>query len=244
MAADGQFPPTRWTLIARLKSGDETEARAALEQLCAQYHYPLYCYIRRRGLEHHDAQDVLQDFFAKLLRLETFADADAARGRLRSYLATALQRFLINWQRDRPHRQRECSIEESRAADWSGAEQRYRHEPVLDHETPERLFERKWILELLTRVLRLLGESYASRGKGDLFAVLRPVLIAGGTLRGEDSEQLAASLGMKEGALRVALLRLLRDYRATLESEVAITVGGPGEVEEEIAYLLGVFRKE
>ncbi|MEQ1860055.1 MAG: sigma-70 family RNA polymerase sigma factor [Chthoniobacteraceae bacterium] len=241
---DGQFPPTRWTLIARLKSGDEAAKRAALEELCAVYHYPLYCYIRRRGLEHHDAQDALQDFFAKLLRLDALAQADASKGRLRTYLATALQRFLINWRRDQPHRDRECSIEEDRPGGPADHEERYRHETMLDHETPERLYERKWIHELLGRVLRLLGDSYAGRGKGALFATLRPVLIAGGTLDAGESAVLAASVGMTDGALRVALLRLRREYRATLEAEVANTVGSPGEVEDEIAYLLGVFRRE
>ena len=71
--ADGSFPATHWTLIARLRNPDETVARIALDELCAQYHYPLYCYIRHRGLAHHDAQDALQDFFAKLLRLGVFA---------------------------------------------------------------------------------------------------------------------------------------------------------------------------
>src|SRR5437773_972735 len=112
MPADGQFPPTRWSLIARLKGGDEVAARGALEELCAAYHYPLYCYIRRRGLAQHDAEDALHDFFAKLLRLDAFADADAGKGRLRTFLATGLQRFLINWHRDQPHRDHECSIEE------------------------------------------------------------------------------------------------------------------------------------
>jgi len=77
---DGQFPATRWSLIARLKHGDEAAAREAIGELCAQYHDPLYCYLRRHGLAHHDAQDALHDFLAKLLRLEAFADAEVERG--------------------------------------------------------------------------------------------------------------------------------------------------------------------
>lgn len=246
MPADGAFPPTRWSLIARLKSGDDQAKRAALDELCAAYHYPLYCYARRRGLEHHDAQDALQEFFAKLLRLDSFTRADAARGKLRTYLATGLQRFLINWRRDQHHRDHEWSFEEDGASGRPSEnhEERYRQEKMLDHETPERLFERKWVHALLGRVLQLLGDSYASRGKGALFATLRPVLIAGGTLEAGESAVLAASLGMNDGALRVALLRLRREYRATLEDEVANTVDSREEVAEEIAYLLGVFRRE
>ena len=98
---DGSFPTTQWSLIARLKSPDEATARRALDDLCTQYHFPLYCAIRHRGLAHHDAEDALHDFLAKLLRLDSFAGADAEKGRLRAFLGTALTRFLHNWHRDR-----------------------------------------------------------------------------------------------------------------------------------------------
>src|SRR5687767_4122376 len=93
---DGRFPTTHWTLIARLKGPDDGDARRALNEICAQYHYPLYCYIRRRGLEHHDAEDALHDFLARLLRLDSLEKASAAQGRLRGYLCVSLQRFLIS----------------------------------------------------------------------------------------------------------------------------------------------------
>lgn len=241
--ADGNFPTTHWTLIARLKSADETEARGALDALCEQYHYPLYCFIRRHALEHHDAQDALHDFLAKLLRLDAFADADAEKGRLRTYLATALQRFLSNWRRDRPHRERETSLDEPRI-DGAHIETRYQRERLTDHETPERFFERKWGQELLGRVLRRVGEGYAARGKGATFETLRPVLMSGGSLRGEDGSRLAAALGISENALRIKLTRLLREYRAVLEEEVFLTVGSREEIEEEIAHLQRAFRRE
>jgi len=240
--AGGNFPTTHWTLIARLKSADEAEARGALDELCAQYHYPLYCYIRRHAFEHHDAQDALHDFLAKLLRLDAFAAADSDKGRLRTYLATALQRFLANWRRDRPHRERESSLDEPHI-DGVHAETRYQRERLTDHETPERFFERKWGQELLGRVLRRVGEDYTSRGKSAVFDTLRPVLISGGSLRGEDSPCLAAALGISENALRIKLTRLLREYRAVLEAEVFHTVGSREEVEEEIAHLQRVFRR-
>ena len=241
MPADGQFPATRWSLIARVRGSDDSAARAAIEELCAQYHYPLYCYVRRHGLAHHDAQDALHDFFAKLLRLEAFANADADRGRLRTFLATSLQRFLINWHSARPHRQRECSIDETELEE---DEERYRHEQFRDDETPARHFERKWAHELLEEVLRRLGENYTARGKASLFTLLRPVIMAGGSLRGEDPARLAANLDMNEGALRVALTRLLADFRTTLEAVVLETVPSPAEVQDEISHLLGVFRKK
>jgi RNA polymerase sigma-70 factor (ECF subfamily) len=238
---DGHFPTTHWTLIARLKSDDEATTRRALDELCAQYHYPLYCYIRRRGLEHHDAQDALHDFLAKLLRHESFHDVDAEKGRLRAFLAAALGRFLLNWKRDRRHRANEVSLDSEAGIPQS--EGRYLKERFSDQDTPDRVFERKWASELMRHVLRRLETDYAERGKAALFKVLKPALLRGGSLRGEDAGTLAAGLEMKEGTLRVAYSRLLRDYGGILEAEVRQTVADPGQVTEELRYLRSLFGK-
>lgn len=236
------FPTTQWTIISRLRSKDEATVQRALEDICAQYHYPLYCYIRHRGFDHHDAEDVLQDFMTKLLRLNTFAQAHSDKGRLRTLLITSLQRFLINWHRDRPHRQRECSIETASESKGS-VEDRYLGEVMVEGETPERFFERKWGHELLETVLALLAEDHARRGSAEVFAALRPVLMAGGSLRGEDAPRLSAALGLSENALRLRLTRLLKDFREKLESEVFQTVGSREEVSEEITYLMNLYSR-
>lgn len=241
-AGAGRFPTTHWTLIRRLKSPDPSTARRALDDLCGQYYYPLYCYIRHRGFDHHDAQDALHDFLAKLLRLGAFETAAAERGRLRAFLGTSLRRFLSNWCRDQPHRTREVNLD--LLPPGNDAEERYRRERFTDDDTPERIFDRKWGLELLHRVIQRLGESYASRGRTTLFETLRPVLLSGGSLRGEDTPGLALALATTEGAVRVALSRLLRDYRGILEDEVLQTVDAQADVDTEIAHLMQVFRKE
>ena len=189
---DARFPTTRWTLIARLKGGDAEDVRIALDDLCTQYHYPLYCYIRRCGLDHHDAEDALHDYFAKLLRLGVFAGAEPEQGRLRAFLGTGLRRFLANWQRDRPHRQREVSSDAVTVT--ADNERRYRMERFIETETPERIFERKWGHELLARVLVRLGESYSKRDRTAVFKALQPALAAGGTLRGEARQPSRRSL--------------------------------------------------
>lgn len=238
----GPFPTTQWTIISRLRSKDDATVQQALEDICAQYHYPLYCFIRHSGFDHHDAEDALQDFMAKLLRLNTFAQAHAGKGRLRTLLITSLRRFLINWCRDRPHRQRECGIEIAPETK-GGDEDRYLSEVMVEGETPERFFERKWGHELLETVLRLLAEDYDRRGSADVFAALRPVLMAGGSLRGEDAPRLSATLGLSENALRLRLSRLLKEFREKLESEVFLTVGSREEVGEEISYLMNLFSR-
>jgi RNA polymerase sigma-70 factor (ECF subfamily) len=238
---DGRFPTTHWTLIARLKSPDVETARRALDELVAQYHFPLYCVIRRRGLAHHDAEDALHDFLAKLLRLEAFADADAEKGRLRAFLSAALTRFLHNWHRDHAARAREVSLEAT--APGGDEEARYRQESFPDHETPERLFDRQWARELLGRVLQRLAVQYLERGKLATYTALAPVLQAGGRLRAGEGPRLAAELGLSESTLRVTLHRFLKDFRALLEEEVLQTVATRGEVEAEIAHLQATFRK-
>jgi DNA-directed RNA polymerase specialized sigma24 family protein len=238
---DATFPTTRWTLIARARSEDESVARRALNEVCAQYHYPLYCFIRRSGLDHHDAEDALHDFFAKLLRLEVFAGAMQEMGRLRGLLVTALRRFVANWQRNRTVREREVSSD----APFPGAEDeaRYQKEQFIESETPERTFERKWGHELLVRVYARLRESYAKKGRVVVFGALRPALEAGGTLRDGDVPGLAAKLGITENALRGTLVRLLAEFREILKSEVWQTVGSHAEVADEIAHLQSVFQK-
>lgn len=229
-----RFPTTRWTLIGRLNDTDHAIARRALEDLCAQYRFPLYCYIRGRGLAHSDAEDALHDFLAKLLRNQSFQSLDREKGRLRSYLAVALRRFLIDWgkQHDRAAALRQLPPAE--------LEVRYLREAgTVD---PEVLFDRKWAHALIHRALDTLATSYLAKGKAPLFEALRPVLLAGGSLRGEDSARLAADLGLKDNTLRVTLHRLLGEFRHALEHEVLQTVAIPAEVPDEIRHLMKVLR--
>ncbi len=240
---NGQFPTTHWTLIERLKSGDEREVRSALEDICTQYHYPLYCYIRRRGLNHHDAEDVLHDFLAKLIRLETFELADREQGRLRGFLSFTLQRFLNSRHRDTQHERQLISLDHSAAFSLETAAQRYLSERFTDSDSPERVFERQWARELLNQVLQQLGEYYAKRGKSEIFNALRPTLLGGGSLRGEPVEALAERLGMTPGMLRITKMRLLTKYRELLEKEVLRTVEDKEDVRSEIEHLMSLFAK-
>lgn len=238
--ADGKFPTTNWTLVSRLRSRSEAVAERALNELCTQYHYPLYCYIRRRGLEHHDAQDALHDFFAKLLRNESLQGLHGADGMLRGFLGRSLQRFLSNWHRDHAKERLEVSLEAER--ELAEAEGRFQREYLTDADTPERIFERQWARELLHQVQARLRARFQQRGKAALFEALRPGLLNGGTLTGDDTARAAAALGMSEGSVRVAMTRLRDEYREVLREEVRQTVDRDEEVEGEIAHLMRAFR--
>ncbi len=233
---NAQMPTTQWSLIARLKGDDAGQASAALDELCRAYHYPLYCQIRRRGLPHHDAEDALHEFLSKLLRKDTFGVAEAEKGRLRSFLQVALRRFLNSWQRDQ-QRMHEREISQEAIAAIAGAEGRFELDERAHHESPDRLYDRQWAQELMGLVMQRLRARYVAKGREALFETLRPVLISGGSLTDHGGIQLAEKLGMKPGALRTALNRLLTDYREALRHELMLTVEDRAQAKVEYAEL-------
>jgi RNA polymerase sigma factor (sigma-70 family) len=226
----GRFATTRWSLVLAAKGRGEPQAREALADLCALYWYPLYAYVRRRGHDADRAQDLTQEFFARLLEKDFLADVDRGKGRFRSFLLAACKHFLAN-ERDRARALKRGGGREPIPIDALDAESRYRREPV-DAMTPERLFDRRWALTLLDQVLQRLGEEMARAGKAVWFDRLKPALLGA---RGSDPYgQIAAELGMTEGAVKVAVHRLRQRYRALLNEEIARTVDDPGQVEDEI----------
>ena len=227
---DGRFPDTQWTLVARLRDSDEKIARRAMDELCAQYHYPLYCYIRWRGLNHHDAQDALHDFLAKLLRLDSLQQADAGKGRLRFFLATALQRFLVNRHRDHRHLANNVSLD-------ADMEERFEREQFADNLTPEKVLERSWASAILRNSLKDLAAAEKTAGREEQFKALEPFLSPEG---GEASySTVAKKLGQNEVAARQIVKRLREKFRTHLRKRVGETLDQPtaSQIDDEIRAL-------
>lgn len=204
-----------------------------MEQLCLKYWYPVYAFIRRRGSSAAAAEDLTQAFFAHLLEGEAFKRADRRKGKFRSFLLAALTHFLNNeWDKrqtwKRGGRCRFISLDEA------DAEERYKLE-LADALTPEKLFERRWALALLETVLARLKQEYASNGKAELFSELE-ALITGEVTPGRYAG-IAAVLGMKEEAVRMALSRTRRRFGELLRYEIAQTVLAPADVDDEIRSL-------
>lgn len=237
---NGRMPTTSWTLVARLNCGDAEHARAALDELCRAYHYPLYCQIRRRGLDHHDAEDALHDFLAKLMRNDSFGVADRDKGRLRTFLSTALQRFLSNWRRGQ-HSKHGREVSREALAAIAESEGRFELDEAAHHESPDRLYDRQWARELMRLVMQHLRARYEVKGRAMLFDTLCPVLLSGGSLTDHDSAQLAEKLNMRPGALRMALMRLLSDYQEALRHEIHQTVDDKEAAREELQALAVLF---
>jgi RNA polymerase sigma-70 factor (ECF subfamily) len=225
------FPTTLWTIVLHAALDEHTEARAALTQLCQAYWYPLYSFVRRRGYSPHDAEDVTQEFFARVLEKRVLARVDPALGRFRTFLLASLKNFLANdW--DKAQARKRGGGQTIVSLDRENAESRYQREPAHDM-TPERHFERQWALTVLDQVLDDLRDKYRSEGKGDLFEELKAVII-GQPMTYVD---LAARLRRSEGAIKVAAHRLRHRYRELIRARVAATVGEE-DVEDELRQML------
>jgi RNA polymerase sigma-70 factor (ECF subfamily) len=228
------FPTTRWSLVARAGDRAAPEARAALEELCRAYWYPLYALMRRGGHPPEDAEDLVQGLLADLLERGDLTALDRSKGRFRSFLRAAAAHYLSN-RRDRDRALKRGGGRKAVPLDLDDAEARYRLEPSHGL-TAERLFERRWALTVLERVLRRLEAELEACGKAALFARLKPAL------QGDDLappfREVGTDLGMTEGSVRTAAHRLRARYRELLRDEVARSVDDPGDVDEEIAALL------
>jgi RNA polymerase sigma factor (sigma-70 family) len=233
---DGDFCTTHWSIVIAAGRSDSTRARAALEKLCQTYWYPLYVFVRRLGHGPHDSEDLVQAFFAQCLEKNYLGAADQAKGRFRSFLLIALKRFLANeW--DKTHARKRGGGEMPISLDSLTAERRYALEPA-EHISADRLFERRWALTLLDKVLSKLREEQIAAGRSTAFDLLKDSLTADG--RGVPYAELAARSGMSEGAVKVAVHRLRQRYRQLLEAEISNTVASPEEVADERRYLLSV----
>jgi RNA polymerase sigma factor (sigma-70 family) len=230
------FVTTQWTAVLTAGNTDTARARHALEHLCQTYWYPLYAYVRRRGFSAHDAQDLTQAFFERLLERRWISDADRERGRFRTFLLTAMSRFLANeWDKARAQKRGGHVIHVPVQLDT--AETRYGHEPA-DNSTPEQCYERRWALTLLDTVLRRLRAEYEGEGKKGLFTALSGTLV--GDRESQPYADLAVQLCLNEGAVKVAVHRLRKRYRQLLHAEIAQTTARPEDVDEELRHLFAV----
>jgi RNA polymerase sigma-70 factor (ECF subfamily) len=237
--AGDRFESTRWSIIARARLGATPEAQAALAELCRIYWYPLYAYVRRRAASADEAEDLTQEFFARLLEGDFLRDVDPARGRFRAFLLACCRHFLANeW--DRRTTRKRGGGRPVLSLDFPSAEERYRQEPA-DLQTPEKLFERRWALTVLEAALDQLGREYRAADKGALFDRLRCALLA--EPGAAEYAVIGRELGMSEAAVKKAAQRLRQRFREVLCRHVAATVEDPDHTEDEIRDLLAALAR-
>jgi RNA polymerase sigma-70 factor (ECF subfamily) len=228
------FATTHWTVVLAAGRRSTPQADHALEELCRTYWYPLYAYARRRGHGPEDAQDLTQEFFARLLAKHWIESADREKGRFRTFLLTAMSRFLGNeWHR--AGAQKRGGYAAHLPLDAGTAESRYEADSAITL-TPDRLYDRQWAMTLLDRALTRLRTEQERAGKAREFAVLSPFLTA--ERGGIPYDQAAAQLGVNHAAARQAVHRVRKRFREVFREEITQTVAAPEEVEEEIRHLL------
>ncbi len=227
------FQTTHWSVVRRAGQRASRRSAEALEHLCRTYWFPLYAYVRRRGYEAPEAQDLTQEFFVRLLAKHYLTRADRSKGKFRSFLLTGLNRFLSNEGR-RARAAKRGGGQPLLSLDDETAERRYALEPASQL-TPERIYERHWALTLLDRALARLRAETLAGGRARQFEQLRGFLT---TEAGETRyAAVAAELGMTTDAVGVAVHRLRQRYRELVREEIAQTVTSPAEVEQEIRWL-------
>jgi RNA polymerase sigma factor (sigma-70 family) len=232
----GVFATTHWSVVLSAGGDSSRAAQEALEQLCRTYWYPLYAYVRRRGYAPHDAEDLTQSFFARLLEKDYLARADRERGRFRTFLLASLNYFLSDeW--DKSRREKRGGGRPLISFDAVAAEDRYRLEPV-DPLDPAKIFERRWVTTLMSAVLNRLEQEYRETGRQELFSVLKDFLA------GDRGQRSYADVGrqfqLTENAVKQAVHRLRRRYRQLFREEIAQTVADAGEIDDEARHILAV----
>ena len=212
------------------------EAEAALETICRAYWYPLYAFVRRSGQSPPDAQDLTQEFFRHLLEKRWLEAVDREKGRLRTFLVTALKHFMAKeWRR--ASAQKRGGSHSHVPMDTAFAESRYAAERTTQLPA-EAVFDQQWALTLLDLTTLRLEAKFATAGKAGEFAVLKNCLVAAhGAI---DYGAVAVQLNLSEGAARVAVHRLRKRFRELYREEIAQTLTDAAELDAELRYLADI----
>lgn len=231
------FVTTHWSVVLAAGEVDAAKALSALEELCRTYWFPLYAYVRRRGHQPEEAEDLTQEFFLRLIEKQTVRLANSERGRFRSFLLSSLKNFLINeWQKASAAKR--GGPQSFRPVAWEEAENRYLAEPSRDL-TPDQLFEKRWAVTIVERAQTRLRDEFVAANKVSLYEELKKHVWGEGR---EGYNGAAARLNTTEGALRIAAHRMKDRFRSLLREEVAQTAASADEVDEELRYLVSVLR--
>lgn len=235
-ARGAELAPTQWSIV--LAAGGETTSmtQEAQEQFCRNYWYPVYAHVRGRGYSPDDAQDLTQEFFARLLVKRWLGAVTPKRGRFRSFLLTTLRHFLANeW--DHVHAAKRGGGRTHLPIDTVAAEQLYAREPGRDLDAGQ-IYERNWALRLIERAHTRLREEYAARGKAESFDQWEQFLP--GAEPPLSYALAAARLGIPEGTFKSEVFRLKKRYGDLIREEIAQTVSSPGEIDDELRHLMAV----
>jgi len=232
-ASPGAFQRTHWTVVMAAAQGGSAEAVIALERLCTTYWRPLYAYVRRDGKQHHDAQDLVQGFLCQLIARNSLASVDQTKGKFRSFLLAAMKNFLINDARER-NTQKHGGDCIKVPIDVESADEQYL-QIASATKTPDQVFDQQWAVTFLGQVVDRLRAEFVSKGNAELFEAIKIFLT--GEKHAASYRDLALRLGTTEDALKMAVNRMRKRYRALLEEEMA-KFSNPEDVDEELRSII------
>ena len=230
------FATTHWSVVLEAGQEDSPKASEAMAHLCRTYWYPLYAYIRRKGYNPADAQDLTQEFFTRLLQKNYPAQADRAKGKFRSFLLLTLNHFLAD-EHARATAQKRGGGQTLVSLDQESPEERYRLEPA-DMLSPEKVFERRWAQTILDQALLRLRAEFAQQGKAEIYEVLKA--FEPGEQSSLSYAEAAARLRVSESAIKSMIHRIRQRHRELVREEIAHTVSTAAEVDEELRHLIAV----
>ncbi len=227
------FPHTRWSVVLAARKETSEQSAAALETICQAYWFPLYAYVRRCGQSPHDAQDLTQEFFSRLLEKRWLDTADRDKGKLRTFLIVALKKFMAKeWRK--ASAQKRGGGQTHLPMDTAFAESRYAADAESELRA-EDIFEQQWALTLLELTLQRLQKEFESAGKPNDFEEMKSCLVAE---RGAiDYASVASRLNLNEGAARVAVHRLRKRFREIYREEIAQTLSEDADLNGELRHL-------
>ncbi len=234
----GVFATTHWSVVLNASAEDSSQALIAIEKLARAYWYPLYAYVRRRGHDAHTAEDLTQEFFARLINPRAFARVDRNKGRFRSWLLGAMNHFLAHeW--EKACAQKRGGGLAAIPIDEAQANERYeRH--LATESTPEKLFDQQWALTILERAATRLRSAYIAEDRPEIYERLKSFISAEGPA--QTYAEAASQLGLGESAVKSAIHRLRQRYQELIREEVAQTVCTAMELDDELRYLISVIR--
>jgi RNA polymerase sigma factor (sigma-70 family) len=231
------FPLTRHSVVAAAQGPDPVERMRAIDAITSSYWRPVYKYVRLRWrLEREDAEDFTQDFFSRLLENDFLAAYDAAKGKLRTFLRTCIDRLFMNQARD-AHRQKRGAAAVHVSLDFEEAE----HELAASSQagSPEDYFEKEWVRTLFALAVDRLREQCKAAGKTTQFALFERYDLG--------DENTRPSYAVLAEEFRIALTDVTnylafarREFRRCVLAQLRNMTGSDEEFQREARALLGV----
>lgn len=233
ISGPSHFRTTAWSVVIGAQDHEGGERHDCLTRLCSTYWKPVYQYIRRRGLNHEEARDMTQDYFATFLEKDFVSTADRERGRFRTFVLVTVNRFLTKQLARRSRREARLNIvipTEEEGEDFILPE-------LAVKETAEDAFNRRWALSIIETTLERMREECTSGKKKLYFQALEIFLESAGAAHQLSYREMAQRLGVSETDITNYLFRGRNVFQKMLRDEIRQSVASESAIDEEIEAL-------